>query len=319
MLATAGEGYAYYIERSWQITFDSPALLRTGNTITVGGERVAMLPTGYSGKPEEHTCNVAAGRSIYVDGIGDECSTIHGDHARFGTTDSDRTRCPRAMYVGGHASGTASIDGRPVANQAKTIVATGVYAVHVPKNIFGTKRRSGRSAVYGEAVLLSGSSRGTHVIHLTGSWHVAADVSDTVELGWFGLGARLRVHRQSAGVIEGASASLAGPQDRRLEPRTGHRSRRKGPDRGARRLRAGDSALRHRPPATAGNGGRAPATPSRKKPRPRRRRWHRRGCSGHKQPRPRREPRIPARSGGRCRPALHKRRGRGRLVALRVQ
>ena len=169
MLATAGEGYAYYIERSWQITFDSPALLRTGNTITVGGERVAMLPTGYSGKPEEHTCNVAAGRSIYVDGIGDECSTIHGDHARFGTTDSDRTRCPRAMYVGGHASGTASIDGRPVANQGKTIVATGVYAVHVPKNIFGTKRRSGRSAVYGEAVLLSGSSRGTHVIHLTGS------------------------------------------------------------------------------------------------------------------------------------------------------
>ena len=90
-----------------------------------------------------------------------------------------------AIYLGGHATGGASVDGRPVAELAKTIVATGVYLIHLPeKNILGAKQRSGRSAAYGEGLLLSGFSRGTHSIVTTGKlgkFH--AEVTDTVTIG----------------------------------------------------------------------------------------------------------------------------------------
>ena len=181
----AGHGYAYYLERAWRTTFAGPALPKTCNTIPVGGQRVAMLLGGYSGKPEKHICSVSAGEPIYVDGISEECSTIHGDHGKFGTTDTDLKRCARAIYLGGHATGGASVDGRPVAELAKTIVATGVYLIHLPeKNILGAKQRSGRSAAYGEGLLLSGFSRGTHSIVTTGKlgkFH--AEVTDTVTIG----------------------------------------------------------------------------------------------------------------------------------------
>src|ERR1700716_1879130 len=104
-----GEGYAYYLERSWQIFFSAASRPKPCNTIAVRGQRVAMLLGGYSGKPERHTCSVPAGRPVYFAGIGAECSTLPGDHGKFGTTDSELKRCARAMYVDGHAGGRASV------------------------------------------------------------------------------------------------------------------------------------------------------------------------------------------------------------------
>jgi uncharacterized membrane protein len=180
----AGKSYAYYLERAWQVTLAGPAQPKTCNTITVGSQRVALILGGYSGKPEKHTCTVSAGEPIYIDGIGDECSSLHGDHGNFGTTDSDLKRCARSQYARGHAAGGASLDGQPVANLAKTIVATGTYAIHLSKhNILGIKSTSGRSAAYGEGLLLQSVAAGTHVIDITGNLGTfKADVTDTVNV-----------------------------------------------------------------------------------------------------------------------------------------
>ena len=100
---------------------------------------------------------------MYVVGIGNECSTLKGDHGNFGTTDAQLRQCARALYQGPKQSFT--VDGQSV-NVRKLVTATGVFAIHVPKNgLFPLPPGKGRSASYGPGLLLTGLSKGTHSIH----------------------------------------------------------------------------------------------------------------------------------------------------------
>jgi hypothetical protein len=166
----AGKGYAYWQERFWQNLFASGRLTpKACQTLTVGGQRVALLTVGIAGPgPYSHTCTEPAGRPLYLQALTDECSTFKTDHNGFGTTASQLKRCARADYKVTNAE--VWVDGRPVQPFNRFITATGVYPVHVPShNMFNIKRPNGRSAAYGSGLLLSGLNRGTHTIWVNGS------------------------------------------------------------------------------------------------------------------------------------------------------
>ena len=100
---------------------------------------------------------------IYVHGISNECSTVHGDHAGFGTSASQLERCARKGFKGLH--GSASIDGMPVVNYRQLISAAAVVEARVPThNAFHLAQQRLRSAAYGEGLLLRGLTPGTHTI-----------------------------------------------------------------------------------------------------------------------------------------------------------
>ena len=81
--------------------------------------------------------------------------------------------CARRNYKGA-ADATASIDGKRVSGYHKLVTATGVFPFHLPKkNILGSKMRSGRGAAYGEGLLVSGLSRASHRIDVTGAFPAA--------------------------------------------------------------------------------------------------------------------------------------------------
>jgi hypothetical protein len=161
----AGEGYAYYLKRLWQTTIATSPPAKPCQTLNVNGHKVGLL-TLKTLKPmkESYTCSEPAGRPLYADMLSSECSTFNGDHGKYGTSDSQLEKCARALFKG--ARNTATVDGRPV-NVTKLVATTRVYRVHLPKkNIFGSnKAGKGRSAAHGYGLLLTGLSRGTHVIH----------------------------------------------------------------------------------------------------------------------------------------------------------
>lgn len=161
----AGQGYAYYLERDWQITFGTTPPVKACQTLTVNGQHVAFLElSSLNSGTYRYACNEPAGRPLYAIELSNECSTFKGDHGKFGTSDSQLMRCARALFKGGKQITT--VDGRSV-DATKLVAATGVYPVHVPKNnFFGSKKAaSGRSAAYGWGLLLTGFSKGTHTIH----------------------------------------------------------------------------------------------------------------------------------------------------------
>ncbi len=163
----AGQGYGYWLERSWQASFSTSPPVNPCKTLTANGQRVADLtltsPTASPGT-YAYTCTEPAGRPIYVVQVSSECSTFKGDHPGYGTTAVDLKRCARAGFQGPPQE-TTTVDGRSV-DLGKLIAGTGVYPVHVSeKNIVNAKPGSGRSAAYGYGLLLSGFSNGTHTIH----------------------------------------------------------------------------------------------------------------------------------------------------------
>jgi hypothetical protein len=164
----AGQGYGQWLRNSWQRAFaDLPDASACQTQRTPAGA-VALLLGGYSGKAETHTCRLRANAPIYVNGLSVECSTIEQPPFH-GNTPAELKRCARRDWRGAtHLS--ASIDGRRVRGYRTLITASPVYAFQLPKhNILGTTQRSGRSAAYGEGLLLRGLSAGTHTVHITGT------------------------------------------------------------------------------------------------------------------------------------------------------
>ena len=161
----AGHGYGYWLQRSWQATFSASPPANPCQSLTSSGQRVGYLTLKTLAPGTDHyTCNEAAGRPIYVVGLSNECSTLKGDHGKFGTSDQQLKRCARALFVEG-AKDTTTVDGQSV-NVDTLVAATGEYAVHVPKNNpFGISPGKGRSAAYGFGLLLTGFAKGTHIIH----------------------------------------------------------------------------------------------------------------------------------------------------------
>ena len=169
----AGHSYSQWQAIGWQTVFSRTNGGPPCVTAHTPNGAVEML-TGGSGAPGTHTfnCTLPAGRPIYAAGLGDECSTADAPpfHA---TTPTQMKSCARRNYKGA-TNATASIDGKRVPGYHKLVTATGVFTFHLAKkNILGSKKRSGRGAAYGEGLLVTGFSRGTHRIDITGAFPAA--------------------------------------------------------------------------------------------------------------------------------------------------
>jgi hypothetical protein len=179
----AGHGYAYWLQRSWQIVFSSSPPVNPCQSLPAKGQHVGYLTLKtIAPGTDNYTCSEPAGRPIYMVGLSNECSTFKGDHGNFGTSNSQLKRCARALFKGAQA--TTTLDGHPVNIQKKLVAATGVYPVHAPKNnILGVPPGTGRSAAYGYGLLLAGFSKGTHTLHSV--WSIATskwDITFTVHV-----------------------------------------------------------------------------------------------------------------------------------------
>jgi hypothetical protein len=176
----AGKGYAYWLQRQWQLQFADTPPYTPCQTMTVNGQKVGYLGIkSIVPATSKYNCSEPAGRPLYVIELSAECSTFHGDHLTFGTSDSQLIRCARTEQEGGTPTVTTTVDGQGV-DVSKLVAATGVYPVHIPKNnLLGTKKAgNGRSAAYGPGLLLTGLPKGTHVIH------TVATISQPVKAKW---------------------------------------------------------------------------------------------------------------------------------------
>jgi hypothetical protein len=163
----AGEGYGQWLRISFQRTVSETPSASVCQSERVNGTLVALLLGGYSGKPERHSCRIPARTPIYVNGLFAECSTVEQPpfHA---TTPAGLQRCARHNFQGA-TNLAATVDSQPVRGYRTLISASPVYTFHLPKhNLLGVTARSGRSASYGEGLLLLGLGAGTHTIHITG-------------------------------------------------------------------------------------------------------------------------------------------------------
>jgi hypothetical protein len=165
----AGKGYAYYLKRLELISIANfgrkpsiSGLPQRCPTVTVGGQKVAMLNAGTGvivplpGRTV--TCSEPAGRAIYVHVWSNFCSTQRNFPHHPGMSDADLVKC--ANSVDPRVTRSATLDGHPV-NLRPLVTATGVF--FVPKSLGGPAR----AAAYGVGILLRGLSKGTHTIQTT--------------------------------------------------------------------------------------------------------------------------------------------------------
>jgi hypothetical protein len=162
----AGTGYAYWLKREWQLQFANTPPYKACQTMTVNGQKLGYLGIkSIAPATTSYRCSERAGMPLYVIELSAECSTFHGDHLTFGTTDSQLTRCARTEFRQGTPTQTTTIDGQSV-DVAKLVAATGAYQVNNANGNFVTStKRSGRSAAYGWGILLTGLAKGKHVIY----------------------------------------------------------------------------------------------------------------------------------------------------------
>jgi len=162
----AGTGYAYWLAREWQLQFANTPPYKACQTMTVNGRKVGYLGIkSIAPATTSYACSEHAGRPLYVIELSAECSTFHGDHLTFGTTDAQLTKCARIEFRQGTPAQATTIDGHAV-DVSKLIATTSVYRVHNAKGNFVTSANpSGRSAACGWGILLTGLAKGRHVIH----------------------------------------------------------------------------------------------------------------------------------------------------------
>lgn len=166
----AGQGYAYSLERSWQILIRSYPVNNPCQSLAANGHRVGYLGIQtLNPGTNNYNCNEPVRRPIYVWGGSAECSTIPGDHPGFGTSDSQLMQCARTVFHGAAPQQQSmTVDGHHI-NLKKLVTATGAFPVQIvsEKNVFNIPPTSARSAAYGSGLLLTGLSKGTHIIHRT--------------------------------------------------------------------------------------------------------------------------------------------------------
>jgi hypothetical protein len=157
----AGHGYPYWLGVANRIFWTDGGAPPLCQTLHADGQAVEFLDGANA--DGRITCTLRAQEPIYVHGIANECSTLHGDHAGFGTSARQLEQCARKGFKGVH--GTASVDGAPVADYPELISAAAVVDARLPKhNGFHLAPQRMRSADYGEGLLLSGLTAGRHTI-----------------------------------------------------------------------------------------------------------------------------------------------------------
>ncbi|HYB27461.1 MAG TPA: hypothetical protein VEF89_12650 [Solirubrobacteraceae bacterium] len=184
----AGEGYGYWLQRWWQTAFSTSGPRNPCETLTANGQTIGFLTPATPGTTTaSYTCSEPTGRPLYVAEPMSECSTFSNvegsDHGTFGTSDQQLMQCARARFKNSGIQLSATVDGHAV-DVGKLLAATGVYPVQaVGGNLLGFPSGSGRSAVYGHGLLLTGLAKGTHVIHSVGSAETQAfDMTFTVHV-----------------------------------------------------------------------------------------------------------------------------------------
>jgi hypothetical protein len=161
--SVAGHPYAYWLQRTWQLYFTSPAPGPGAcQTATVNGQAVTLVEDIGGGRS---SCHVAAHKPIFVNELSTACSTISGQHNGWGTSDGDLQKCSRTITE--RAGITEWLDGQRVPNFGKVFwKPVKAFAVTVPPHRFSTFKSGGqaRAAAWGWALLLKGLPKGTHTV-----------------------------------------------------------------------------------------------------------------------------------------------------------
>ncbi len=160
----AGHGYAYWLQRSDQLTFSSTVPVNPCRTLVTNGVSVGYITLKKLAPGKQKvTCSEPAGRPLYITLLSAECSTLKGDHGTFGTSGSQLRQCARKLMQA--VTGTLTVDGHPV-DVKKLGTTTKAVAVHIVKNNpVGAPPGRARSASSGPGLLLAGLRTGKHVIH----------------------------------------------------------------------------------------------------------------------------------------------------------
>jgi hypothetical protein len=182
----AGKGYAYWLERVQLVGFEGPFTPPSCVVVvSAGGQRVALLFAHWPGHSLSITCSEPAGRNLYVAELFTVCSTLEGLPG-FGTPPAELEPCARSDFTRGTQKGVSygvTLDGQPT---RAVVGATGTY--YVPKVVSGglcglaCVPAPAYAAGYGAGVLLSGLSKGTHIIHQTVSAPFNVNVTYTIHV-----------------------------------------------------------------------------------------------------------------------------------------
>jgi hypothetical protein len=158
-----GTGYAFWLKWGWQYNFSHTQPYQTCQTVTVNGHKMGYLGFKSLSIQDSHaTCTEPAGRPLYVAQPSAECSTFKGDHLTFGTSDSQLVKCAKVEIKEVNPTIHTTVDGTSV-NVTKLQTRTRAYPV---VNI--ATMSNGRSAAYGPGLLLTGLTKGTHLVKGTG-------------------------------------------------------------------------------------------------------------------------------------------------------
>jgi hypothetical protein len=180
----AGRGYGYWLERVQLVGFEGPFTPPSCVVVSAGGQRVALLFAHRPGHSLSITCSEPAGRVLYVAELFTVCSTLEGLPG-FGTPPAGLEKCARNDFASGTkgASYGVTLDGHPT---RAVVGATGTY--YVPKVVSGglcglsCVPAPAYAAGYGTGVLLSGLSKGTHIIRHTVSAPFNVSVTYTIHV-----------------------------------------------------------------------------------------------------------------------------------------
>jgi hypothetical protein len=172
----AGRSYAQWEAKAWQwqianLRFYATGLPRTRRCTSRGQAGPVWFLGGedYEGAGDAitRTCDVPAGRYLFIADPSDECSTV--EPAPFhATTAAGLKSCARSF---GPVSSTLTLDGRRLA-WSGFVVETPVFSFTMPARnnyllVPGATR--GRGAAYGEPVMLRPLSPGAHTLVRTDS------------------------------------------------------------------------------------------------------------------------------------------------------
>src|SRR3954451_15170536 len=165
----AGKTYAQWLKAAWQwqlahghLRMDAPKQNQTLACLPQAASgKVFFLQDTYEGPtPVTVSCRIPAGRYLYLEGPGFECSTI--EPAPYRARRSNLTRCASSFRLKGE---DVSVDGQPISPCYS--VATPVFRFSVPAkgNVVRAKGHTrGYGAAHADAVVLRPLTPGTHTI-----------------------------------------------------------------------------------------------------------------------------------------------------------
>jgi hypothetical protein len=112
-------------------------------------------------------CTVPVGKMLFVEVLGAECSTLE-EPPFYGGNEAELLACARDLVP---QDLQASIDGVEIRDLGEYIATSPVYDFTVPENnVLWVPGGTGQSAASGAYLMLAPLSRGTHTIHLHGTY-----------------------------------------------------------------------------------------------------------------------------------------------------